>query len=76
MAEWLAQGLFTAETGDRFPVSVGGGLSIEHYIELIYFIPRLLPGGVDFNLGYTVFVMRYITLSLSYTSSNSFEESD
>ena len=41
-----------------------------------YIIPRLLPGGVDFNLGYTVFVMRYITLSLSYTSCKAFEEGD
>ena len=39
-------------------------------------IPRLLPGGVDVNLGYTVFVMRYIMLSLSYTRYNAFEESD
>ena len=33
-------------------------------------------GGVENNLGYTVSVMRYIMLSLSYTRYNAFEESD
>ena len=45
-------------------------------VMLMYIIPRLLPGGVDVNLGYTVFVVRYIMLSLSDTRYNAFEESD